>query len=77
MKELMIIAVTTAILYVINFFWTTYLLVILQGFLAMGLFVAFAEKIGSLEDELELRKTIIEKQSERIRIIEANQKPKY
>ena len=71
MKELMIIAAFTAVLYGINFFWTNYFLVILQGFLAMILFLALTEKSGSLEDEIQHMKTILEKQSEKIRILEA------
>ena len=71
MKELMIIAGFTAVLYGINFFWTNYFLVILQGFLAMVLFLALAEKSGSLEDEIQHMKSIIVKQSEKIRILEA------
>ena len=37
----------------------------------MVLFLALAEKTGTLEDEIQHMKTILEKQSEKIKILEA------
>ena len=71
MKELMILAAFTAILWGINLFWINYFLILIQGFLAIILFLALAEKSGSLEDEIQHMKTILEKQSQKIRILEA------
>ena len=71
MKEVMIGAIFFAVLWGINLFWINFFTIFLQGFLAMVLFLALTEKSGSLEDEIQHMKTILEKQSEKIRILEA------
>jgi len=65
----MLLAVFTAILFVINFFWTNYFLVILQGILAMILFLLLAHEVGSLEDKIQRIKLRLENQSREIELL--------